>query len=202
MSKEKHFWAYNFDLVEKQLKRYYGKKSISSAYREVGNYLMAHGFDNQIQKQGSGYFTTKEYTAQQAEVIIANMYEELPWLPFCVRQHKEALTIKSELEYSHTKLINRLMKNTEHLKRLNQYYDSVGAPDKKIPFPSKTSDKTSSRKSSDDKQKSETGKKAGNESTKSSLLARLKNTVQSAHKENKEHPDIDKTNTRNKKQQL
>lgn len=132
MNKRKYLWEFSFDLSIHKLENFYGKPTYTNAYKEVGRYLINHGFNQKDIKQGSCYFTSKELSQKQANKIITDMYKVLPWLPFCVKPLKTALTIRQEIELDHSIVIKKLIKDKKHIEKLNKYYENIGAFDKII----------------------------------------------------------------------
>ncbi len=120
MSDDKYYWEYSFDLIDKKVQRYYGRKSYKQGWKDIGNHLYNNGFDNKDDKQGSCYFTSKKMSPQRANAIIRKMFKELPWVTFCL--NKDSLTIRQELVFSNKDYADGLNTSEAHLKRLEEYY--------------------------------------------------------------------------------
>jgi len=77
--KKKHR-AFNFDLKIKLLKKYYPKKNILGAYRDIKSFMFKNGFSH---RQWSGYRTDEKLTDRQVQIIMLQMRKELPWIDKC-----------------------------------------------------------------------------------------------------------------------
>lgn len=124
MPNDKYYWEYSFDLVDQDLKLYYGKKSYKNGWSDIGSYLMEKGFDNKDDKQGSCYFTSQKMAPQKANAIIRRMFVELPWITLCLK--KDSLTIRQENVFSNKDYADRLNRSESHLQRLDEYYKKLG----------------------------------------------------------------------------
>ena len=126
MQADLFLWEYSFDLIDASLQLYYGKASYKHGWQDVGDFLMAHGFDNKDDKQGSCYFISQKMTPQKANAIIRQMFKELPWYPVCLRI--DALTVREENVFTNKSYADRLIKTETHKKRLDEYYSNLGVP--------------------------------------------------------------------------
>lgn len=126
MHKESHIWEYSFDLDVNALKKYYGKPTYTHAYDEIARYLKRIGFDNKNMKQGSCYFTSKEYSSQDILKAIRVMFDQMPWLQLCLRT--DSLTIKENNFYQSNRRIQRNIKTKAFKQSLNAYYEKLGVP--------------------------------------------------------------------------
>lgn len=119
-----YYWEYSFDLIDKEVQKYYGKSSYKKAWTDIGNYLIANGFDNKDDKQYSCYFTSKPMSPQKANAIIRKMFRELPWITLCL--NKDSLTIRQENVFSNKEYAERLNNSKQHQERLEEYYINLG----------------------------------------------------------------------------
>ena len=126
MREERHIWEYSFDLDIRKLKKYYGKPTYTHAYDEIGKYLKGIGFNNKDVKQGSCYYTSKEYRSQYVTRQIRNMFNVLPWLQLCLRM--DTLTIKEKDFYSSLDNITKTVKTEAFKQSLAEYYKNLGVP--------------------------------------------------------------------------
>ncbi|MBR1914287.1 MAG: hypothetical protein IJ827_05645 [Lachnospiraceae bacterium] len=124
MQSDQFLWEYSFDLIDAELQFYYGKASYKHGWQDAGEFLIAHGFDNKDDKQGSCYFTTQKMTPQKANAVIRQMFKELPWYPFCLRT--DALTVREENVFTNKSYAERLTKSETQRKRLDEYYSRLG----------------------------------------------------------------------------
>lgn len=97
---------------------------IKKAWTDIGNYLIANGFDNKDDKQYSCYFTSKPMSPQKANAIIRKMFRELPWITLCL--NKDSLTIRQENVFSNKEYAERLNNSKQHQERLEEYYKNLG----------------------------------------------------------------------------
>ena len=121
-----YFWEYSFDLIDSNVRKYYGKKSYKKGWDDIGKYLTENGFDNKDDKQYSCYYTGKSISPQKANAIIRKMFRELPWITLCL--NKDSLTIRQENVFSNKEYADRLNSSPIHLQRLNDYYTKIGVP--------------------------------------------------------------------------
>ena len=124
MPENGYFWEYSFDLVDKDVRKFYGKQSYKQGWKDIGSFLIKNGFDNKDDKQGSCYFTSLKMSPQRANAIIRKMFRELPWMTLCLK--KDSLTIRQENVFSNKDYADRLNSNKEHRKRLDEYYAGLG----------------------------------------------------------------------------
>lgn len=124
MQDDQFFWEFSFDLYNEKVKKYYGRKSFTHGWEEIGKFLMINGFNNRDDKQYSCYFTSEVMSPQKASAIVRKLYRELPWVTLCIK--KESLTIRQESFFSNLKYAQRLNLSKEHLIRLEGYYEKIG----------------------------------------------------------------------------
>lgn len=75
----------NFDLNIEELKKHYPKQSYTTAYTDIRNYMLKHGFEH---VQGSGYVSVKPMNKSSMATIIYQMSKTFPWLHKCTRISK------------------------------------------------------------------------------------------------------------------
>lgn len=126
MPVDMYYWEYSFDLIDSEVKRFYGKKSYKSAWKDISVFLIENGFDNKDDKQYSCYYTSSLMSPQKANAIIRRMFRELPWITLCLR--KDSLTIRQESVFSNKEYAKRLNSSVSHRQRLNEYYKGLGVP--------------------------------------------------------------------------
>lgn len=117
-------WQFSFDLKIDNLKQHYNKAP-SSAYKEIEKYLVRNGFNNRTEKQGSCYFTSNHMTYYQVNAIIRQMFNALPWLPYCVS--KAAIAEKPQANYNYIPYVTR-MKRTQKCKQALDDYKNCATP--------------------------------------------------------------------------
>lgn len=76
----KKFKAINFDLIIKNLEKYY-PKHYTNAYKDIRDFFERNGFEH---RQGSGYCSKDKITDSNVTDIIYSLKNELTWLPKCV----------------------------------------------------------------------------------------------------------------------
>ena len=126
MLSNEFYWEFSFDLLDDKLRLDYGKKSYTHAWDDIGDFLIANGFDNKDDKQYSCYFTSKPMSPQGANAIIRKMFRELPWITLCIKQ--DSLTIRQENVFSNKDYAERLNNSKQHQERLAKYYKKLGVP--------------------------------------------------------------------------
>jgi virulence-associated protein VapD len=73
---EKYYKAFNFDLDQSKLDKYYEKHN-TNAYKEIKKFFI----DNNIaHRQGSGYLSKEKLTDRQARNIIESLDIVFPWI--------------------------------------------------------------------------------------------------------------------------
>ena len=126
MQSDSFYWEYSFDLIDKEVQRFYGRSSYKRAWSDIGEYLIANGFDNKDDKQYSCYFTSRPMSPQRANAVIRKMFRELPWITLCL--HKDSLTIRQGNIFSNKNYAERLNRSRQHLERLDEYYRRLDVP--------------------------------------------------------------------------
>lgn len=119
-----YYWEYSFDLIDREVQKFYGKASYKNGWADIGNYLMKNGFDNKDDKQYSCYFTSTPMSPQRANAIIRKMFRDLPWITLCL--NKDSLTIRQENVFSNKDYAERLNSSKQHQKHLDEYYQALG----------------------------------------------------------------------------
>ena len=77
----KYFKAINFDLITKELAKYYPNKNPRQAYRDIKAFLVRHGFEH---RQWSGYRSVQRMSNVELMDIVKALNERFPWLKQCV----------------------------------------------------------------------------------------------------------------------
>ncbi|MGB4984296.1 MAG: VapD family protein [Erysipelotrichaceae bacterium] len=73
--------AINFDLNTKKLLEYYDKDNYNNAYRDIRKFMERNGFEH---RQYSGYVSMKSVRFGIVENVLADAYQQFPWLVNCV----------------------------------------------------------------------------------------------------------------------
>lgn len=123
MNKEK-YWEFSFDINQEALKEVYGRRSITYAYEEIKRFMFKNGFSDKNAKQGSCYFTESKMEYNRANIIINNLFDQLPWLSECIR--KSSLYEKPEDSLDYDSYCFYLNKSEEHKLALERYYQELG----------------------------------------------------------------------------
>lgn len=78
--KEERYRALNFDLKLKLLRKYYPKKNILNAYKDIKSFMIKNDF---LHRQWSGYRSNEMLTDWQVAELMLEMRNELPWIDKC-----------------------------------------------------------------------------------------------------------------------
>lgn len=69
--------AINFDLKLNLLRKYYPKKNILNAYRDIKSFMIKNGFSH---RQWSGYRSNEKLTDRQIRSLMLKMRDEISWI--------------------------------------------------------------------------------------------------------------------------
>jgi virulence-associated protein VapD len=81
--------AFNFDLVDAELKKVYpaGERSYKNGYRDIKKFMERQGF---IHHQGSGYYSAGVMDIVDITTLLEKMVDEMPWICECMRDLRVA----------------------------------------------------------------------------------------------------------------
>lgn len=96
----------NFDLNIRKLKEFYPKKSYTSAYTDIRNFMEKHGFEHQ---QGSGYVSQKPMSIALLGKIFKEMTLKYDWLHNTTRITKATHVLEGSFDLE--KIINKPYKD-------------------------------------------------------------------------------------------
>ena len=95
---EKNEWtrkAIYFDLIEEEVKKIFGERNTSAAYRKIKRFMIAHGFEH---RQYSGYISNDVMVEYEIEIVLRNLCMEHPWICLCT-QKIDVMEIQEEYDY-------------------------------------------------------------------------------------------------------
>lgn len=93
--KEQYRKAIYFDLIENEVKKIFGARNTSTAYRKIERFMIAHGFEH---RQYSGYISSDVMMEYEVENILRHLCMEYPWLSLCT-QKIDVMEIRGEYDY-------------------------------------------------------------------------------------------------------
>lgn len=99
--------AIYFDLIEEEVKKIFGERNTSAAYRKIKRFMIAHGFEH---RQYSGYISNDIMLRYEVENILRNLCMEQPWICLCT-QKIDVMEIRKEYDY--LPFIREYMKDQE-----------------------------------------------------------------------------------------
>lgn len=84
-----------FDLTDSELKKFFGEKNTSTAYRKIRRFMENNGFEH---RQYSGYISLKPMSRYRVQQLIQQLGKEESWLFSCT-QKLDVMEIQEEYDY-------------------------------------------------------------------------------------------------------